>query len=74
MYLGIFLYVCDFFVFIIPGLREGEKINRATEVALQVMFVLVLFVMVVSYEKARRINPGYPIAINHLYKVQNVFN
>lgn len=64
--------MCNFFIWIIPGLREEERIGRVTEVVLEVGFVLVLFLMVVSYEKARRANPGYPIGLSQMYKVQNV--
>lgn len=47
-------------------------INGITGVVLIVVLLVDVMLIVVSYERARRLSPGYPIKLNERYKVEKV--
>jgi CHASE3 domain sensor protein len=40
---------------------DGTNINQGTVVFLVIAIVFLTLILVVSYEKAKRLSPGYPV-------------
>ena len=44
-----------------------QRINQEAAVALVLIFLLTTFLIIISYEKARRLSPGYPMTMHERY-------